>query len=63
MTESNVDLQREKFAGKYVAWRDEAVVASANSYDELCEELESARIDRRQLIVEFLDRSDTIRVY
>ena len=63
MIESNADLQRQRFAGKYVAWRDDNVVISADSYDELCEKLESARLDRRQLIVEFLDRTDIVRVY
>ena len=63
MTESNVDLQRQRFAGEYVAWRDEAVVASADSFDELCDELESPGIDTSGLVIEFLEPTDAIRVY
>jgi hypothetical protein len=63
MIESNVDLQRQRFAGKYVAWRDGTVVVSADSFDELCDELESPGVDTSGLLIEFLEPTDTICVY
>ena len=62
MDESKLYAQRVRFAGSYVAWRDDAVVVSAATYDELCDRLNQLPIDQRTLIIEYLRRTDVIYI-
>jgi hypothetical protein len=59
----NVERLREQFAGSYVAWLDDQVYLSAETYDELCDRLDQLPIDQGRLVIEYLEPFDVIRVY
>ncbi len=47
----------DKYAGKHVAynWEGDAIVASADSLEELCAKVESAGIDPRRVVFSYVD--------
>jgi hypothetical protein len=64
--ESTVDeirTPRPSSTGSYVARHDGAVVISAATYDELCDELERLPIDPGAVVIEYVEPTDRIRVY
>lgn len=58
------DVQlHQRYAGCYVARRDGEVVASAESYDALTEQLQKMRPKWDELLIEYVEPADTISVY
>ena len=57
-----VQLQHQ-YGGRYVARREGEVVASAETYDALIDQLEAAGVDSTDLIIEYIEPADTVCVY
>lgn len=57
-----LELQR-RYGGRYIARRDGEVIASAPTFDELADLLEQRGTPWGQLIIEFIERADTVGVY
>lgn len=56
--------QRKQYAGGYVAWLDGKVVLHAETYDDLCEQLDRLPADQEaRSSVEYIEPIDVIRVY
>lgn len=56
------ELQR-CYGGCYIARRDGEVVFSADTYDELSEQLEAAGIEWGELVIEYVEPPSVIGVY
>lgn len=56
------DLQR-RFGGQYVVRRGADVIFHAGSYDEVHERLSDPSIDWEQVIIEYVEPADRVRVY
>jgi len=63
MTQVDYATLQQLYGGRYVARRDGEVVASAESYDELIEQLERPAPDWNQIIIEYVEPADTVCVY
>lgn len=63
MTEVNYTELQRRYGGCYVARRDAEVVASAETYDELCQQLESAAVDWDNLVIEYIEPLGVVCVY
>ena len=59
----DVDYAQLQYGGRYVARRGSEVIASAEAYDALVDELESREIDWSDLIIEYIEPADTVCVY
>lgn len=57
-----VQLQQH-YGGRYVARRNSDIIASAETYDELSEQLEGSVVDWDELIIEYVEPSDTVCAY
>jgi hypothetical protein len=57
-----VQLQ-QRYGGCFVARRDGDVIASAETYDELSEQLEEAAVEWDDLIIEYVEPGDVVCVY
>lgn len=57
-----VQLQ-QRYGGRYVARRDGEVIASAETYDELCDQLEKAAVAWDELIIEYVEPANIVCVY
>ncbi len=53
---------QEHYGGKYVAMRDGEVIASADTFDELSDQLGRPDVDRQGLEIDYVERIDVIRV-
>jgi hypothetical protein len=56
------ELQR-RYGGRYVARRGGEVVASAETYDGLSEQLERAGVNWGELVLEYVEPASVIGVY
>ena len=58
-----VDLQ-QKYGGRYVALQDGQVLASADTYDDLLDQLEHLpQIDWDRVIIEYIEPDRSVSVY
>lgn len=62
---SEVDYARlpERYSGCYVARRDGEDVASAETCDELSDELESLAVEWGELMIEYVEPPNVVSVY
>jgi hypothetical protein len=56
------ELQR-LYGGRYVAQRGGQVIASAETYDDLSRQLESAAVDWGEILIEYVEPADVVCVY
>lgn len=63
MSEVDYAELRERYGGRYVARRDKEVVASAQTYDELSDELEKLAVEWGELIIEYVEPPNVVSVY
>ena len=63
MAELDYAALQQRYGGRYVARCGSEIVASAESYDDLSEQLDDPAIDWDDLIVEYVEPSDLVRVY
>jgi len=56
------ELQR-LYGGRYVARRDGEVIATAETYDELGEQLHRAGVEWTELIIEYVEPAHVVCVY
>jgi hypothetical protein len=63
MAEVDYAELQQRYGGRYVAQRNGEVVASAETYDELSEQLESAVTDWDGLIIEYVEPPGVVCVY
>lgn len=59
----DADRLRREFAGSYVAWLGDEVFLSAETYDDLCDQLNQMLIDQGKLVIGYIEPLDIIRVY
>ncbi len=56
--------QRKQYAGRYVAWLDGRVILSAETYDQLSDQLDQLPVDQEaRASVEYIEPIDVVRVY
>jgi hypothetical protein len=60
--DDQTDQLREQFAGRYVAWLGDEVFASAETYDELRDHLDTLPIDQGKLAIGYLRRTDVVYI-
>jgi hypothetical protein len=58
-----VERLRQQHAGRYVAWLGDEVYLSAETCDELMNQLNQMSIDQGKLVVEYIRRSDVVYIY
>jgi len=63
MAERDDEQFRRRYGGHYVAMRDGEVVASADTYDRLSDELDQMASDWSKLIIEYVEPFDVARIY
>ena len=63
MVEVDYAQLQQQYGGRYVARRGAEVIASAETYDALADELESREMDWSDLIIEYIEPADTVCVY
>lgn len=63
MAEIDYALLQQRYGGRFVARRDGEVVASADTYDELSDQLEEAVVEWAGLIIEYVEPLNSIGVY
>jgi Family of unknown function (DUF5678) len=61
-TTDYAQLQRQ-FGGHYVARRDSEVIASAETYDALSDQLEGLVVEWDKLIIEYIEPAHVVCVY
>lgn len=57
-----VQLQ-QRYGGCFVARRDGGIITSAETYDELSEQLEEGAVEWDDLIIEYVEPGDVVSVY
>jgi hypothetical protein len=60
--EDRTQLQR-RHGGRYVACRDGEVVASAETYDELSDQLDAAAIEWSRVVIEYVEPTNRVGAY
>lgn len=60
--ETYIQLQ-EAYGGKFIAIRNDQVVATGDTHKELVENLKKNNIERKNLTFEFIERKDAICIY
>ena len=63
MAELEYALLQQQYGGRYVARRDGDVIASAETYDELSEQLEGAAEEWGEPIIEYVEPPQIVCVY
>lgn len=63
MAETDYAWLQQQYGGRYVAQRDGEVVASAETYDELSDQLEGAAMEWGELIIEYVEPAHIVCVY
>jgi len=63
MVEVDYAQLQQQYGGRYVARRGCQVIASAETYDALADELESREMNWSDLIIEYIEPADTVCVY
>lgn len=62
MAELDYMTLQQRYGGQYVATRNGEVIASAETYDELSDQLERPDMDWDGVIIGYVERIDVIRV-
>lgn len=57
-----IQLQQQ-YGGRCVARRDGEVIASAETYEELCDQLEKGAFEWGELIIEYVEPANIVCVY
>jgi Family of unknown function (DUF5678) len=57
-----IQLQ-ERYGGRYIARRDDEVIASAETYDALSGQLDGMAVDWGTLVIEYVEPAWSVRVY
>jgi len=57
-----IQLQQQ-YGSRYVAWRNGEVIASAETYDELSNQLEGSVTEWDKLIIEYVEPAYVVCVY
>lgn len=57
-----IQLQK-RYGGQFIARQNGSVLVHANTYTKLLREIEKQRVDRRKLLVEYVEPRDSICVY
>lgn len=63
MTQVDYALLQHRYGGKYVARRDGEVIASAETYDNLIDQLEKPETDWADLVIEYIEPANIVCVY
>jgi len=63
MAEIDYAELQQRYGGRYIARRGDEVVASADTYDELSEQLEKAAVDWAQLTIEYVEPTNVACAY
>jgi hypothetical protein len=63
MPEIDYTKLQQRYGGLYVARRDNDVVASAETYDELSNQLEGGDTNWDGLVIEYVEPADKVSVY
>lgn len=63
MAEVDYAQLQQRYGGRYVARRNGDVIASAETYDELTDQLEGAAIEWDKLVIEYVEPADIVCVY
>lgn len=63
MVEVDYAQIQQLYGGRYVARREGEVVASADTYDQLVDQLDRAAVDSVDLIIEYVEPADVVCVY
>ena len=63
MTEVDYKKLQQRYGGLFIARRDEDVVVSATTYDELADGLERMRTRVDDLVIEYVEPIGMISVY
>ena len=63
MAEVDYAQLQQRYGGRYVARRDSEVITSADTYDELCDQLEKAAVDWSELVIEYVEPANIVCVY
>lgn len=63
MTDIDATVPHQRPAGRYVALRDGEVLVTADTYDELSEQLERAGTEWADLAIEYVEPAGVVRVY
>jgi hypothetical protein len=54
--------QRKQYAGGYVAWLDGQVILSAETDDELCDQLDQMPIDPSRVVIGYIPPADVVYI-
>ena len=54
---------QQHYGGRYIARRGDEVIASAETYDELSDHLDSMTMAWEQLVIEYVEPVSSVRVY
>jgi hypothetical protein len=63
MAEIDYTLLQQHYGGCFVAQRDGEVVVSAETYDELSDQLEQSVVECGEIIIEYVEPVNVISVY
>jgi hypothetical protein len=63
MTQEQYSELQRQYGGQFVAQRDDVVIAHADTYDALADQLDADGVDWTQLVVGFVPRTDVIYIY
>lgn len=63
MAEVDYAQLQQRYGGRYVAHRNGEVIASAETYDELCDQLEQAVVSWDEVIIEYVEPAHIVCVY
>ena len=63
MLELDYQKLQERYGGRFVARREGQVIASAETYDELSNQLQGAETNWVGLVIEYVEPADKVSVY
>jgi len=59
----NFEILQEKFGGKFVAVKENNVLASANLFQEVLKQVNSINVDQTEVIIQFIPAEGEIILY
>jgi len=63
MAEVDYAQLQERYGGKYIAHRNGEVISSAETYDDLMDQLEESTVVWKDLIIAYIEPTNTVCVY
>jgi len=63
MADIDYTLLQRHYGGRFVARRDGKVIASAETYDELSDQLEGSAVEWQRIIIEYVEPINIVGVY